>query len=175
MTTIASYSNTDKAQKAYDSLLAAGIDRSQMSIASQDPDKTSELMDTEVNNGSDAAKDVTSGTTTGALSGAAVGFLAGVAALTIPVFGPLLISGPLAAAIGGSALAANTAVGAAIGGLGGLASGLVKAGANEADAQMIESNLKSGGVMIALKNDDSSNHLEALKNTNPDSLVTLND
>jgi hypothetical protein len=175
MTTIASYSNTDKAQKAYDTLLAAGIDKSHMSIASKEPEKTSQQMNADVQSGSDVAKDVTSGTTTGALSGAAVGFLAGVAALTIPVFGPLLISGPLALALGGSALAANTAVGAAVGGLGGLASGLIKAGANESDAQEIESHLMSGGVIIALKNDDLDVHLTALKDTNPDSLVTLND
>ena len=175
MTTIATYSNTDKAQKAYDMLIQAGIDKTHMSIASQDPERTSKHMNVEVQNGSDVAKDVTSGTTTGALSGAAVGFLAGVAALTIPVFGPLLISGPLAVALGGSALAANTAVGAAVGGLGGLASGLVKAGANEADAAQIESSLMSGGVIIALKDDDSGSHLSALKNTNPDALITLND
>lgn len=175
MTTIASYSNPDKAQRAYDMLLASGIDKSHMSVASREPEKTNQQMSADVQSGSDVAKDVTSGTTTGALSGAAVGFLAGVAALTIPVFGPLLISGPLAVALGGSALAANTAVGAAVGGLGGLASGLIKAGANEADAQQIETNLMSGGVIIALKNDDSEVHITALKNTNPDSLVTLND
>jgi hypothetical protein len=172
MTIIASYPNNNTAQIAYDMLIAGGITKDHISVASRQPETIPEHMHGK--NASDAAADVTGGTTSGAVTGTAVGFLIGAAALAIPVFGALLISGPLAAAIGGS-LAANPAVGAAIGGLGGFASGLVKAGANEADAKAMEHNLENGGVMIAVKDNMEGSHKTLLESTNPTSLVTLED
>jgi hypothetical protein len=120
MTIIAQYPNNTAAQNAYDSLVASGLSKEHISVASRQPDTIPKHMSGK--DDSDIAADVTGGTTTGTFTGAAVGFLIGAAALIIPGFGGLLISGPLAVAIGGS-LAANTAVGAAIGGLGGFASG----------------------------------------------------
>lgn len=173
MTIIASYPNNTGAQSAYDMLLAAGITKEHISVASRQPetDSTSSM---HVSNDVETAADVTGGTTSGAVTGAAVGFLIGAAALAIPGFGALLISGPLAAAVGGS-LAANTAVGAAIGGLGGFASGLIKAGANEADAKAMEEHLQNGGVIIAVKDDMEGTHKRMLESTHPNSLITLND
>jgi hypothetical protein len=172
MTIIASYQNNDSAQSAYDMLTNAGVTKEHISVASRQPETIPDHM--QGKSVSDAASDVTGGTTSGAVTGAAVGFLIGAAALAIPGFGALLISGPLAVAIGGS-LAANTAVGAAIGGLGGFASGLIKAGANEADAKHIETELQNGGVIIAVKDDMEGSHKKLLESTHPTSLITLDD
>jgi hypothetical protein len=171
MTIIASYPNNSSAQSAYDMLLAAGVTKEHISVASRQPETMPEHMQ---DSASDSAADITGGTTTGAVTGAAVGFLIGAAALAIPGFGALLISGPLAAAVGGS-LAANTAVGAAIGGLGGFASGLIKAGANEADAKAMEEHLQNGGVIVAVKDDMEGTHKRMLESSHPSSLITLND
>ncbi len=172
MTIIASYPSNTAAQSAYDMLLAAGITKEHISVASREPENISDNMHGK--NVSDVASDVTGGTTSGAVTGAAVGFLIGAAALAIPGFGALLISGPLALAIGGS-LAANTAVGAAIGGLGGFASGLMKAGANETDAKYMEEHLQNGGIIIAVKDDMKGSHKQMLESTHPISLITLED
>ena len=172
MTIIASYPNNTSAQSAYDMLLAAGVTKEHISVASRQPETIPEHM--QGKDVSDVAADVTGGTTTGAVTGAAVGFLIGAAALAIPGFGALLISGPLAAAVGGS-LAANTAVGAAVGGLGGFASGLMKAGADEVDAKAMETNLQNGGVIVAIKDDMEGTHRRMLESTHPSSLITLND
>jgi len=124
--------------------------------------------------------DIVGGTTGGILSGASlggiIGLLAGVAALTIPALGALLITGPLVAALGFSALAANTVAGAAIGGttagILGLATGLTKAGLDAAEANKIEHLIKSGGVMLAVEG--SSKIIENIINeTNPNSVVSL--
>jgi hypothetical protein len=171
MTIIASYPNNNSAQSAYDMLLAAGVTKDHISVASRQPETMPDHMQASA---SDSAVDVTGGTTTGAVTGAAVGFLIGAAALAIPGFGALLISGPLAAAVGGS-LAANTAVGAAIGGLGGFASGLVKAGADEADAKAMENHLQNGGVIVAVKDDMEGTHKRMLESTHPSSVIALND
>jgi hypothetical protein len=172
MTIIAQYPNNTTAQNAYDSLLAAGLSKDHISVASRQPETIPEHM--QAKDDSDIAADITGGTTTGAVTGAAVGFLIGAAAIAIPGFGALLISGPLAAAVGGS-LAANTAVGAAIGGLGGFGSGLIKAGANEADAKSMETHLQNGGVIIAVQDDSEGSHRNILESTSIGSLITLND
>lgn len=176
MTSIASYPNSASAQKAYDMLIAAGIKQSNISVASRDPSQMNKQTNSNMNveKDSDVVKDAVGGTTTGAVTGGAVGFLMGAAALTIPGFGPLLAAGPLAAAIGGSSLAANTAIGAAVGGLGGLASGLIKSGVDEAKAKDIETNLQNGGAIIAVKeDDDSTSYTEILNQTSPDSVVKI--
>jgi hypothetical protein len=168
MTIIASYPNNNQAQLAYNKLLDTGIARDQISVAT---------LESEINNDSHLSKttaDVTGGTTSGAVTGAAIGFLIGAAALTIPGFGALLISGPLAVALGGG-LAAEATLGAAIGGVGGFVSGLVKAGANEKDAKLIEDHLHNGGVIVAVHDDTEGSHKTLMELTDPSSLIVFSD
>lgn len=158
----------------YDKLIESGISTDNISVASRDPEKTN--MDSSVNVQKDkdtSAADITGGATSGLVTGAAIGFLAGAAALAIPGFGALLVTGPLAAALGGSALAANTALGATIGATGGLVSGLVKAGVDKTEAENIEKNLQQGGIMIAIKDDEMGTYTKILQESNPESLVRL--
>jgi hypothetical protein len=175
MTTIALYPNSNSAQVTYDKLIDAGISTDDVSVASRDPENTHMDSDIKVSSATDTpAADVTGGTTSGLVSGAAIGFLAGAAALAIPGFGALLVTGPLAAALGGSALAANTALGATIGATGGLVTGLVKAGADQTEAENIEKNLQQGGIMIAIKDDEMGTYTKILEASNPESIVKLN-
>jgi hypothetical protein len=173
MTTIALFNNSNSAQHVYDKLIAAGIDKKHISVAAREPKDTNLDKDINVQKDSHIVEDATGGTTTGAVAGAAIGFLTGAAALTLPGFGGLLVAGPLAAALGGSSLAANTALGATIGGVGGLVSGLVKAGVDETQAQYIESSLQQGGVIIAVKDDNAGNYKSILAESDSESIIDI--
>jgi hypothetical protein len=172
MTLIATYLNNNSAQVAYNKLVDTGMERDQISVATIYPNNPAETLN-EMHLSSPAS-DVTGGTTSGAVTGAAIGFLIGAAALTIPGFGALLISGPLVAAFGGG-LVAEATLGAAIGGLGGFVTGLVKAGADEKDAQLIQEHLQNGGVILAVKDDSQNSHKHLLELTDPTSLISLTD
>ena len=179
MTIIATYNNLESANNALDKLLESGISEEYISIAALE--ETSKKLHTNiVTNNNDPIGDIVGGTTGGILSGAGlggiIGLLAGVAALTIPTLGALLITGPLIAALGFSALAANAVAGAAIGGtaagVAGLATGLTKAGLDAAEANKIEHEIKSGGVMLAV-DDDSQMTQEIIQATKPNTMATL--
>jgi hypothetical protein len=171
MTTIALYNNSDTAQSVYDKLTQAGLSTNDISVAAQDPENTHLDSNVEVKKDTVAAANVTGGSTSGLVSGAAIGFLTGAAALAIPGFGGLLVAGPLAAALGGSSLAANTALGATIGATGGLVSGLVKSGVDKFQAEDIQKNLQSGSIMIAIKDDEIGTYSQILQDFNPQSIV----
>lgn len=174
MTIVALYPNSNSAQSVFDKLIQSGISADNISVASRDPENTNMDNGIKVHTVDTAATDVTGGATSGLVSGAAIGFLVGAAALIFPGFGALLVTGPLAAALGGSALAANTALGATIGATGGLVTGLVKAGADQGEAEKIEKNLQQGGVMLAINADEMSIYAKILEDSNPDSIVKLN-
>jgi hypothetical protein len=168
MTIVASYPNNNLAQLAYNKLRATGMERDQIGVAAFGSNPTNNL------HTSDSVSDVTGGTASGVITGAAVGFLIGAVALTIPGLGALLVSGPLALALG-SGIAAEATLGAAIGGVGGFVSGLVKAGADEKDAKLLEDHLANGGVIIAVKDDSNQSHKKLLEATEPTSLITFSD
>ena len=181
MTIIATYDNFESANEALDKLMEAGISRNHICVAALE--ETSKKMHTagmNIANRNHPIGDTVAGTTGGILGGAGlggiIGLLTGVAALTIPGLGALLITGPLAAALGFSSLAANTVAGAAIGGtaagMAGLAAGLTKAGLDAAQADKIQSTVQSGGVMLAVE-DHSDMAEDILDSTNPNTLVTL--
>jgi hypothetical protein len=173
MTTIALFNNSNSAQIVYDKLIAAGIDKNHISVAAREPKDTNFDKSVNVQKDSNVVADATGGATTGAVAGAAIGFLAGAAALTFPGFGGLLVAGPLATALGGSSLAANTALGATIGGVGGLVSGLVKAGVDETQARYIETSLQQGGVIIAVRDDSSGEFKKILAESDSESIIDI--
>ena len=152
MTVIATYNNLNEADMALTELKHShNVPESQISVATlkESYNKFSnENRDMAAKN----AQETTGATLSGAGAGAAIGFLIGALGLATG-FGGLLIGGPLAAALGGSAMAANTALGATVGALGGFVSGLTKAGVNEADAQSMSGIVEKGGAMIAVNTD----------------------
>jgi hypothetical protein len=173
MTTIALFNNSNSAQIVYDKLIDAGIDKNHISVAAREPKDANLDKNVDVQKDSSVVADATGGATTGAVAGAAIGFLTGAAALTFPGFGGLLVAGPLATALGGSSLAANTALGATIGGVGGLVSGLVKAGVDETQAQYIETSLQHGGVIIAVKDDNAGFYKGILAESDSESIIDI--
>lgn len=149
MTLIATYNNLNEADKVLTELKHShSVSEDHISVATL-KESYSKFSSENQDMASKSAKEATSGTISGAGVGAAVGFL--VAALGLATgFGGLLIGGPLAAALGGSAVAANTAVGAGIGALGGFVTGLTKAGVERDDAEHISNTVEQGGAMIAV-------------------------
>lgn len=86
------------------------------------------------------------GAGTGGLAGGTLGLLAGLGALAIPGFGPLIAAGPLLAALSGAA------VGAAAGGMVGA---LVGMGIPEIEAKQYESKVKDGNILISVHTEDA--------------------
>ena len=159
-TIFATYHNINKANYAIDLLIEGGVDQKNISVATLEENKS------KINPSVDS-DDVAGKTTSGAVSGATVGgilgLVAGVAAITIPGFGPLLVAGPLVASLGltgstaavaGSAITGGV-IGGAVGGLAGLVDALTKAGINENDAKDIEASIKNGDVLIAVTTHDT--------------------
>lgn len=81
------------------------------------------------------------GAVTGGILGALGGLLVGAATLTVPVIGPILAAGPLAAALGGGAIGAAT---------GGIVGALVDAGIPDQKAKMYEDRIRSGEVLVTV-------------------------
>ncbi|MFV9507602.1 MAG: general stress protein [Oscillochloridaceae bacterium umkhey_bin13] len=86
-----------------------------------------------------------SGAVGGTVLGGALGFLVGAGLLTIPGVGPVLAAGPIAAALGSSALGAG--IGAATGGLAG---SLVGMGVPEDDANYYAEGVRRGGALVTV-------------------------
>ena len=92
-----------------------------------------------------APEGAVTGASTGGLAGGTLGLLAGIGALAIPGFGPLIAAGPLLAALSGAA------VGAAAGGMVGA---LVGMGIPEIEAKQYEDKIKNGNVLISVHTED---------------------
>lgn len=86
----------------------------------------------------------------GGAVGGTLGLLAGLGALAIPGFGPLIAAGPLLAALSGLAAGAT---------VGGIAGGLVGMGIPEIEAKRYEGKVKGGNILISVHT-ESSEELE---------------
>jgi hypothetical protein len=93
-----------------------------------------------------APEGAVAGAGAGGLLGGTIGLLAGVGALAIPGFGPLIAAGPLMAALSG------VAAGAAVGGLTGA---LVGFGIPEIEAKHYEGKIKGGNILVAVHTETS--------------------
>jgi len=102
-------------------------------------------------------EDVVRGATKGGLTGGILGALAGLTILTIPVLGPLLVVGPIVAALGGAA------VGGMLGGLAGGSGALTHIGIPEHQSRRIEQKLHSGEILIAVHTNDPIRRDRALR------------
>jgi hypothetical protein len=78
----------------------------------------------------------------GAAVGGALGWLVGAGALAIPGIGPVIVAGPLLAALAGIGIG---------GALGGFAGCLVGLGIPEYEAQKYEGQLLKGGILVAVR------------------------
>ena len=132
------YGSAELAERAVDSLIAAGHDSAAISVLLPDSRSTKEFAhqkDTK------APEGTTAGVTAGGVIGGSLGVLAGIGALAIPGVGPLIAAGPIMAGLAG------LGVGGAVGGLVGA---LVGMGIPEYEAKRYEGQVKGGGTLLSV-------------------------
>jgi hypothetical protein len=93
-----------------------------------------------------APEGVAAGAGAGALIGGALGWLIGIGAISIPGLGPLVVAGPIIAALAGIGV---------VGALGGLAGALIGMGVPEYEAKRYEGLVRNGGILLAVHTDTS--------------------
>lgn len=137
------YRSSAEAERAVDSLVAAGFPNGDISVLLPDNQSSKEFAH-------EKNTKAPEGTTTGVVSGGAVGgtlgLLAGIGALAIPGVGPFIAAGPIMGALAG------LGVGGAVGGLVGA---LVGMGIPEYEAKRYEGRIKDGGVLLSVHCDSS--------------------
>jgi hypothetical protein len=132
------YATAADAERAVDTLIAAGFPNQDISVLMPDTRTTRDFAhekDTK------APEGTTVGVTTGGVVGGALGVLVGLGALAIPGLGPLVAAGPIVAGLAG--LGAGGAVG-------GLVGALVGMGIPEYEAKRYEGRVKDGGVLLSV-------------------------
>jgi hypothetical protein len=137
------YASGDHAERAVDSLIAAGYPSSSISVLLPDTRSTREFAhekDTKAPEGTAA------GVTAGGVVGGTLGVLAGLGALAIPGVGPIIAAGPIMAGLAG------LGVGGAVGGLVGA---LIGMGIPEYEAKRYEGRVKGGGTLLSVHCDTS--------------------
>jgi hypothetical protein len=137
------YASAERAERAVDSLIAAGYPSSSISVLLPATRSTREFAhekDTKAPEGTAA------GVTAGGVVGGTLGVLAGLGALAIPGVGPIIAAGPIMAGLAG------LGVGGAVGGLVGA---LIGMGIPEYEAKRYEGRVKGGGTLLSVHCDTS--------------------
>src|SRR6202022_1806906 len=132
------YKSAEHAERAVDSVIAAGFPSSSISVLLPDSRSTKEFAhekDTK------APEGATAGVTAGGVVGGTLGILAGIGVLAIPGVGPLIAAGPIMAGLAG------LGVGGAVGGLVGA---LIGMGIPEYEAKRYEGRVKDGGILLSV-------------------------
>lgn len=172
-TILATFKNASGANLAIEALHQIGVTKEDISILTLDGETKGELPGSQVGKASD---DAATGAWQGAKLGLVGGLLVGVAALAIPGLGPLLVVGPLASSLGltGVAGAAVTGagIGTAVGGIGALVGSMLKMGIPKESAEALGSDIKSGAVLLSVKEGTHADVLTALQKGSPTRVVT---
>ena len=130
--------NARQAEEAVLQLNVAGFSNDDISVLFPNPGETTGFAHVHHTMASEGA---IAGVGAGSVVGGALGVLAGIGLLILPGLGPLIAAGPLMAALSGAA------AGAAVGGVSGA---LVGMGIPEIEAQLYESKLKEGNLLISV-------------------------
>jgi hypothetical protein len=93
-----------------------------------------------------APEGTAAGAASGVVLGGVLGWLAGIGMLAIPGIGPLIVAGPIIAALAGAGAAGT---------LGGLVGALVGMGIPEYEAKRFEGRVKNGGILLSVHCDNS--------------------
>ena len=137
------YKSSAQAERAVDSILAAGFTQNDISVLMPDIQSTRDFAHEK---NTKAPEGTTTGVAAGGAVGGALGLLAGIGALSIPGLGPFIAAGPIMGALAG------LGVGGAVGGLIGA---LVGMGIPEYEAKRYEGRVKAGGVLLSVHCDTS--------------------
>ena len=138
------YPSTEHAERAVDTLIAAGFPSADISVLLADTRSTKEFAHVKETKAPEGA---TAGVTTGGVIGGTLGVLAGIGVLAIPGVGPFIAAGPIMAGLAG------LGVGGAVGGLVGA---LVGMGIPEYEAKRYEGRVKDGGTLLSVHCDTSA-------------------
>jgi hypothetical protein len=132
------YRAEDQAERAIDTLIAAGFPGSSISVLLPDMRNAKDFAHEK---STKAPEGTTAGVTAGGVIGGTIGVLAGVGALAIPGLGPLIAAGPIMAGLAGVGVG---------GALGGLVGALVGMGMPEYEAKRYEGHVKNGGTLLSV-------------------------
>jgi hypothetical protein len=152
------FASRDDAERAAAALMDHGVDRDEISLLTRGVagEYVADARDeahpsTQPGEGitTTTSRDAATGAAAGAGLGAALGILAGAVSLTVPGFGLILASGPLAWAIGG---AVGTAVAGGI--AGGVFGGLRDMGADDQAIHVYEEGLRQGSTFLSARSDE---------------------
>src|SRR4051812_36710660 len=141
-TVVGLFDDFESAQRAAANLERAGIPRDEISVVAGN--ESGKYKDYASGTG-EVGKGVAGGAGAGAAIGGGLGLIAGLMALAIPGFGPVIAAGPIAAALTGAGIGAAA---------GGLIGGLRHAGVHEADAEYYAEGVRRGGVLVTVKTSD---------------------
>jgi hypothetical protein len=149
VTITATFHDRAATERAIDDLTAANIPRDDISIVMSNETRSKYFGGAEHVHGANIAKGAAGGGVIGGSLGAIAGGFLITGAITVATGGvaaPFLIAGPIAGALAGGG--AGAAVGSIVG-------ALVGAGIAEPQAKAIESEVKRGGVIVAVRTDES--------------------
>jgi hypothetical protein len=132
-----------EAETVLSNLKNAGIRTDDISVLFPDKSGTKDFAH---EHSTKAPEGAVAGAGTGGVVGGTLGLLAGMGALAIPGFGPLIAAGPLMAALSGAAAGAT---------LGGIAGALVGLGIPEIEAKHYEGKIKGGNILVAVHTETS--------------------
>jgi hypothetical protein len=138
-TVVGLFGDQPSAERAIQSLKAAGFSEQQIGVAVRD--RTQQEAMTEAT-GTQAAEGAATGAMSGGVVGGVIGLLAGVGALAIPGIGPIIAGGALASTLAGAGIGAAA---------GGLLGALVGMGIPEEDARHFERGFQEGGVLVTVQ------------------------
>jgi hypothetical protein len=137
------YQSVEHAERAVDTLIAAGFGSSAISVLTPDTGSTRDFAH---HKDTKAPEGTTAGATTGGVIGGTLGVLAGVGALAIPGVGPFIAAGPIMAGLAGLGIG---------GAVGGIVGALVGMGIPEYEAKRYEGHVKDGGTLLSVHCDTS--------------------
>ena len=141
------YDSYDAARQTVESLEAAGVRHSDISIVSNNADNSHAAIGTG-STGNTVADDTRTGAgaSTGTVVGGGLGLLTGLGLLAIPGVGPVVAAGWLIATLTGAGLGAAG---------GGLLGSLVHAGVPEEHAHAYTEGVRRGGTLVTVRGDES--------------------
>ncbi|WP_211748624.1 YsnF/AvaK domain-containing protein [Paenibacillus sp. Marseille-Q4541] len=136
---VGTFKTEAEASRAIEQLKAEGFRTDEISVIAKDKKDMKAISE---ETGTKAPKGIATGATAGGLVGGIAGLLAGLGIMAIPVFGPIMVAGPIAVTLTG------TAVGA---GAGGLVGGLIGLGIPEEQAKEYDNNVKEGQILVLVE------------------------
>jgi hypothetical protein len=154
-TVIGLFDTASEAEHVVRDLTSHGFSNSEISVVANDARgefgqarEAGRTHDAGRDKGDAVAESAGAGAVGGTVIGGTLGLLVGAGLLTIPGVGPVLAAGPIAAALGSTALGAG--LGAAAGGLVG---GLVGLGVPEDEANYYAEGVRRGGTLVSVSAD----------------------